>query len=90
MCLLKIALMALPAIILIYVFLFRDRLNTGNGIGGGSYDLTKMYTVFGVGLYLLILNLILLIQNAGDNKPLLLAGLILLIITGIIGFRILS
>lgn len=88
--LLKIFLLTLPVLILIYVFLIRDRLSSGNSIGGGSYDLTKMYTVIGVGLYLLIFELALLIQNAGENKFFLLAGFILLIIIMVMATRILS
>lgn len=75
----KTILLALPAIFLLYVFLIRDMLDAGPGTGGGSYDLTKMYTLVGIGLYLLILNLVFLIQDAGRNWPFLLIGVALLI-----------
>ncbi|UYQ93624.1 hypothetical protein MKQ68_00730 [Chitinophaga horti] len=83
---LKIALLALPIIILIYVFLIRDHLSAGNSIGGGSYDLTKMYTLFGMGLYLLIYNVTLLLMGIRGNGPLLLIGaasLVLVIVTAV-------
>lgn len=75
----KIILLVLPAIILLYVFLIRDRVSTGSGIGGGGYDLTKMYTGVVVAGYLLIVNLVLLIQNANGNRGFLFAGLALLV-----------
>lgn len=83
----KIILLALPVITLIYVFLIRDRINAASGIGGGGYDLTKMYTLIGAGLYLLILNLFFLVQNARENRLLLLVGIAALIVTIIMAVR---
>lgn len=40
--------------------MIRDRIGGATGIGGGGYDLTMMYTLIAAGLYLLILNLVLL------------------------------
>lgn len=85
--LLKIILLALPAILLVYVFLIRDRLSSGSGIGGGSYDLTKMYTLFVAGLYLLILNVAFLVLDARGNRVLLLVGILLLTWTIIMAVR---
>ena len=85
--LIKTILLALPFITLVYVFIISDLLESGNGIGGGSYDLTKPYTVVVVALYLFILNLGLLIQDAASNKYFLLAGIILLITTIILAVR---
>lgn len=81
----KIILLALPAVTLIYVFFLRD--GVGGGIGGGSYDLTKMYTLVGAGLYLLILNLALLVQNARGNWLFLLAGAVMLTVTFVVAAR---
>jgi hypothetical protein len=75
----KIILLVLPAIVLLYVFVVRDRIDTGSGIGGGGYDLTKMYTGVAAGIYLLILNLVLLIQNAKANRSFLPIGTVMLI-----------
>ncbi|SFN49107.1 hypothetical protein SAMN05428949_3018 [Chitinophaga sp. YR627] len=83
----KTILLALPFLILLYVFFLRDRIDTGDGIGGGSYDLTKPYTAIGIGLYALILSLVLLIQDAHGNRVFLLTGIILLIVTIIMGVR---
>lgn len=83
----KIILLALPVIMLIYVFLIRDRLDAGPGIGGGGYDLTKMYTLVAIGLYLLILNLVFLVQDAGKNWPFLLVGVALLTGTIVMAVR---
>lgn len=83
----RIILLALPLVTLIYVFLIRDRINAGSGIGGGGYDLTKMYTLIGAGLYLLILNLALLVQNARENRLLLLIGVVSLIVTIVMAVR---
>lgn len=85
--LIKIILLAIPFVTLLYVFIISDMLESGNGIGGSSYDLTKPYTVIGVGLYLLIFNLGLLIQSGPDNKYFLLAGVVLLIITIVLAVR---
>lgn len=86
----KYILLALPLLTLIYVFVLRDRLSSGNSIGGGSYDLTKMFTVVGVGAYLLIFNLFLLFQNPTENKILLLIGFVLLMVTMIKAANIFS
>jgi hypothetical protein len=83
----KLILLALPAIILIYVFLIRDRIDAVSGIGGGGYDLTKMYRLAGVGLYLLILNVGLLVQDVSANRYLLLAGVAMLVLTIIMAVR---
>jgi hypothetical protein len=84
----KLILLAAPIILLIYVFLIRDRLDKGSGgIGGGGYDLTKMYTILAAGLYLLVLNFIFLIQDAGGNKYLLLVGVAAFIVTVIMAVR---
>lgn len=83
----KIILLALPALLLLYVFVIRDRIDAVSGIGGGGYDLTKMYTLVGTGLYLLVLDIGLLIQDAGGNRFLLLAGLLLLIVTIVMAVR---
>lgn len=84
----KLIILALPIILLIYVFLIRDRINTGSGgIGGGGYDLTKMYTIVAAGLYLLILNFIFLIQDAGGNMYFLLVGVAAFIVTVIMAVR---
>lgn len=83
----KTVLLALPFLILLYVFFLRDRIDTGDGIGGGSYDLTKPYTAIGLGLYALILNIALLIQDAHGNRIFLLGGILLLIVTIITGVR---
>jgi hypothetical protein len=83
----KIILLALPVIMLIYVLLIRDRMDAGSGVGGGSYDLTKIYTLVIAGLYMLVLNLGLLIQDARGNRFFLLAGIVLLIGTVIITIR---
>ncbi|SIS59209.1 hypothetical protein SAMN05421788_101108 [Filimonas lacunae] len=85
--LVKIILLTIPAITLLYVFLLRDRIEGGTGIGGGSYDLTKTFTAIAIGLYLLVLNLFLLIQNAQANKFFLLGGGVMLMITVIIAVR---
>lgn len=85
--LIKIILLALPALLLLYVFVIRDRIDAVSGIGGGGYDLTKMYTLAGTGLYLFVLDLGLLIQDAAGNKFLLLAGTELLIITIVMAVR---
>lgn len=85
--LLKIILLALPFIILVYVFLIRDRIDAGGGIGGGSYDLTKIYTLVIVGLYLLILNLVLAVQDVRQNMLFLLLGVAQLIVTIIMFVR---
>lgn len=75
----KIILLALPAIVLLYVFVIRDRIDTGSGIGGGGYDLTKMYTsIVAVG-YLFVVTMGLLIQDAKGNRIFQFAGLALLI-----------
>jgi hypothetical protein len=73
--------------LLIYVFVIRDRIGGAAGIGGGGYDLTRMYTLIAAGLYLLILNLVLLIQGARENKLLLLIGIITLIWTIVTAVR---
>jgi len=86
-CLYKIISLALPAIILIYVFLIRDRLDAVGGVGGGMYDLTKMYTAFGIGLYLLILCAVLLLRDAGANALFILIGVAMLIVTVVIAVR---
>lgn len=78
----KIILLALPVVMLAYVFFIRDMIDAGTGVGGGGYDLTKMYTLVTIGLYLLILNLVFLVQDAGRNWPFLLVGVALL--TGVI------
>jgi hypothetical protein len=83
----KTILLALPVIMLVYVFLIRDMMDAGPGIGGGGYDLTKMYTLVTIGLYLLILNLVFLVQDAARNWPFLLVGLALLIGTVIMAVR---
>jgi hypothetical protein len=83
----KIILLALPALLLIYVFVIRDRIDAISGIGGGGYDLTKMYTLIGTALYLLILDLGLLIQGASGNRFFLLAGLGMLIVTVVMAVR---
>jgi hypothetical protein len=83
----KIMLLALPIVLLIYVFLIRDRISGATGIGGGGYDLTRMYTLIAAGLYLLIFNLVLLIQGARENKLLLLIGTIALILTIVAAVR---
>jgi hypothetical protein len=83
----KSILLALPVIILLYVFVIRDRIESGSGIGGGGYDLTKMYTLVTIGLYLLILNVVLLVQVARENWIFLLVGIALLIITIVMAVR---
>lgn len=86
--LVKTILLALPVIILIYVFVIRDRIDTGSGgVGGGGYDLTKMYTLVTMGLYLLILNLVLLIQVARENWIFLLVGIALFSVTVVMAVR---
>lgn len=85
--LVKVILLALPAIILLYVFVIRDRIESGSGIGGGGYDLTKMYTLVTIGLYLLILNVVLLVQVARENWIFLLVGVALLSITVVMAVR---
>lgn len=85
--LVKTTLLALPVIILLYVFVIRDRIESGSGIGGGGYDLTKMYTLVTIGLYLLILNVVLLVQIARENWIFLLVGIALLIITIVMAVR---
>lgn len=77
----------LPLLILIYVFLVKDRLESGNGIGGGGYDLTKLYTLVILGIYLLIFNLFLAIQSAHQNILLLIIGLAQLLIIAILFIR---
>lgn len=83
----KIVLLALPILLLVYVMFIRDRLDAASGIGGGGYDLTKMYTLIGVGLYLLVLNLFFLIQTASGNRLLLMIGVITLICTIVMAIR---
>ena len=83
----KTVLLALPVIILLYVFVLRDRLESGGGIGGGGYDLTKMYTLFTIGIYLFILNLVFLIQVAKENWIFLLIGIALLVVTIVMAVR---
>ncbi len=83
----KIILLAFPAIVLLYVFVIRDRIDTGSGIGGGGYDLTKMYTSIAAVGYLFIVTLGLLIQDAKGNKIFLFIGLALLIAAIIITVR---
>ena len=83
----KTILLALPVIILVYVFLIRDRLDVVSGVGGGSYDLTKAYTLVVAGVYLLILDLVLLIQDTRVNWPFLLVGVASLIVCVILGYH---
>lgn len=77
----KIFLLAIPVIVLLYVFLLRDRLERGDSIGGGSYDLTKLYTVCFAGIYLFVLNIFFLIQDASTNRLLLLVGALTFLFT---------
>jgi hypothetical protein len=84
---LKFFFLILPFLILIYVFLIRDRLDSGTGIGGGGYDLTKLYTLAILGIYLLIFNFFLAIQSAHQNLLLLLIGLAQLLIIAILFTR---
>lgn len=74
----KITLLALPVVTLLYIFHFRD-LGNGKSIGGGSYDLTKLYYSVFAAAYLLVLNLVLLVQDAKGNRFFLLAGLLFFI-----------
>jgi hypothetical protein len=83
----KVILLALPILLLVYVMFIRDRLDAVTSIGGGGYDLTKMYTLVGVGLYLFVLNLFFLIQDAKGNRLLLLVGVITFIWTIIMAVR---
>ena len=78
---LKLIFLLLPCIIMAYVFFLRDRLDTGDAVGGGSYDLTRMFAVIGIGGYLLVYNLVLLLQSPEENKFFLFAGAALLVFT---------
>jgi len=70
----KSILLALPLIVLLYVFVIKDLIESHDNIGGGSYDLTNAFTLIGVGIYLFVFNLVLLIQNARGNWIFLLIG----------------
>ena len=83
----KIILLGLPVITLIYIFIIRDRLGIRGGAGGGSYDFTRAYSLIAVGLYVLVLDIILLVQDARGNWPFLIVGVGLLICSIILGFR---
>lgn len=72
-------LLALPFLFLVYVFVIRDRLEAGGGVGGGMYDLTKLYTLVIVGFYLLVVSLVLVIQDGRQNLFFLLAGIVQLV-----------
>lgn len=82
----KLFFVVLPILVLIYVFIIRDRLGA-DGIGGGGYDLTKLYTLAFLGIYLLVLNLILVIQSAQQNILLLIIGLAQMLIIAMLFIR---
>lgn len=84
---LKFFFLILPLLVLIYVFLIRDRLDSGAGIGGGGYDLTKLYTLVILGIYLLVFNIFLAIQSAHQNLLLLIIGLAQLLIIAMLFIR---
>ena len=67
---LKIAFLAIPAILMMYVLWFRK----GISGGGGSYDLTKFYTVAGVGIWAALFVIITLMSKARGQVGFLLAG----------------
>lgn len=85
----KIILLAVPVISLLYIFLVRDYLSS-KGIGGGGYDLTKLYYTFFTAGYLLLLNIFFLIQGVAVNRHFLLAGGVLLLVSLVLFFKILG
>ncbi|ATL47388.1 hypothetical protein COR50_09520 [Chitinophaga caeni] len=83
----KVILLALPIFVLIYVFLFRDHFSPGNSIGGGSYDLMKMYTSLGASVYLFLYHILLLITKGKEHKYLFIAAFLTLVITVILTIK---
>ncbi|MCK7559799.1 hypothetical protein MKQ70_34610 [Chitinophaga sedimenti] len=82
----KLILLFIPILILVYVFLIRDRVGAPS-IGGGSYDLTKMFTLMGTGAYLLVYNIALALMGGHLNRMCLLGGIVTLIIVVIMASR---
>lgn len=83
----KSLLLALPVLILIYIFFFN---RTGNGgVGGGGYDLSKLYYSLFALAYLLVLNIAFLIQGIQSNRYFLIAGVLIFLIVLIVFIRML-
>ncbi|KAA2241505.1 hypothetical protein F0L74_16550 [Chitinophaga agrisoli] len=77
----KITLLVIPTMLLIYIFLTRDKIDPGSGVESGSYDVSQMYILVSTGLYLLMLSLIFLLRDTRGNVLFLLIAILLLVIT---------
>lgn len=83
----KSILLALPVIVLVYIFFFNRGGN--GGVGGGGYDLSKLYYSLFALAYLLVLNIVFLIQGMETNRYFLIAGGLIFVIVLFVLIRML-